>query len=176
MAGRPSKPTDMILLEGKSHRTKAELNHRKSAEQALYTGENFRESVQVKNNPIAHKEFSRLKKLYAKIAYIDALDQQVINRYCLEIANQIRLADLAEKLELKIDEINDNMRTSNIVALFKAISGVEYEIRKSKEFLLKFEDRLFLNPASRIRSVPKTPEKQAPESGIAAYRARRADR
>jgi hypothetical protein len=48
-------------------------------------------------------------------------------------------------------------------------------MQKSKELLLKYEDRLFLSPAGRIKSIPKTPQKKEKPSGIAAYRAKRVD-
>ena len=45
MGGRPSKPVAVIRKEGKSHRTKAEMNAREKCEAALATG-----------NPIKEKE------------------------------------------------------------------------------------------------------------------------
>ena len=44
-------------------------------------------------------------------------------------------------------------------------------IHKGVELLLKYEDRLFLNPAARIRAVPKTPPKEEKPAGIAAFMA-----
>jgi hypothetical protein len=43
-------------------------------------------------------------------------------------------------------------------------------ITKSKELLLKYEDRLFLNPASRIRSIPKKPPEEEKQSRFAAFK------
>jgi hypothetical protein len=40
---------------------------------------------------------------------------------------------------------------------------------KSKELLLKYEDRLFLNPATRVKAIPKQPEKKATESGMSRF-------
>ena len=51
-------------------------------EKSLYTGMDFRESPAIKLDPIAHKEFLRLRKLYKQIQYVDGLDEQIINRYC----------------------------------------------------------------------------------------------
>lgn len=167
--GRPSKPVDLILLEGnKDRRTKAELEYRKKAEEALYTGENFKEEKFVKENPIAHKEFLRLRRLYSKISFVDALDQQMINRYCLEVANLSNLQKLYEKLESKIDDC-EQLETKDIVQLYKSITGVLSNMHKSKELLLKYEDRLFLNPTSRIRSIPKKPPEEEKPSGMAAF-------
>ena len=60
---RPSKPASVIRLEGKSHRTKKELRTRKQAEESLLSGVKLKEMEEVKNNPRAHQEFLRMKKL-----------------------------------------------------------------------------------------------------------------
>ena len=53
MAGRPSKPVQLIKLEGnKDRRTKAELEYREKFEKSLYTGTTFKESPAVKEDPV----------------------------------------------------------------------------------------------------------------------------
>lgn len=63
----PTKPVNVIRMEGKSHRTKRELRSRENAEKKLLTGEKLKERNEVKSNPVAHKEFLRIKKLLEKI-------------------------------------------------------------------------------------------------------------
>lgn len=177
MAGRPSKPVELLIFEGKSHRTKAELKHRLAAENMLKTKENYKESAEVKANLIAHKEFLRLKKLYNKIEYVDALDQQIINRYCLEIANMQRLSALLDKMESQIDVLEEyvDFKPKELVDLYRAIAGILSKIESSKKLLLAYEDRLYLNPAARLRSIPKeSPKKESP-GGIQAYRQKRVE-
>ena len=82
----PPKPAKIIELEGKSHRTKKEIRARKEAEASLLTGERLKESKEVKENPKAHKEFLRIKKLLESIEKNDDLYGRVINRYCLLLA------------------------------------------------------------------------------------------
>lgn len=163
-----AKPISMI----KGHRTKAELAQRKKAEESLYTGETFRESDAVKNNKIAHAEFNRLTILYSKIAIVDALDQQIINRYCLETANQSALRDRIERLEE--EQYKEGVEFTQKMEIWKLIATMEAQMIKGKDFLLKYEDRLFMNPVSRIKSIPKTPEEKKELTGIAAYRAKKA--
>jgi len=146
MAGRPSKPVQLIKLEGnKDHRTKKELEFREKAEKALYTGTTFKESPAVKADPVAHREFLRLKKLYKKIQFVDGLDEQMINRYCLLVSQ-----------EQKLMEAED----------FQAL-------HKTRELILKLEDRLFLNPVSRIKAIPKKPPEEEKESPMAEFMKRR---
>jgi phage terminase small subunit len=141
MAGRPSKPTQLIKLEGnKDRRTKKELEHREKMEQSLYTGINFKESPAVKSDPVAHKEFLRLKKLYKHIEYVDGLDQQAINRYCMLVSQEQAVQEMINKA--KVDSIK--------LELFK-------EVNKIRDTMLKLEDRLYLNPTARMKAIPKKP-------------------
>ena len=171
MAGRPSKPVQLIQLEGKSHRTKAELEHREKFEKTLYTGTTFRESPAVKSDPIAHKEFLRLKKLFKQIQYVDGLDEQIINRYCLMIAQEINLQALIEKMEDDVDNIEDPL---DRFEAYKNINSMMTKVNQTRDMLLKLEDRLFLNPAARIKSIPKTPQEDKKESPMAAFLKQRA--
>ena len=56
----------------------------------------LKESEEVKNNPKAHQEFLRVKKLLSGIDKSDDLYGSVINRYCLTLAE---CADFEEKRE-----------------------------------------------------------------------------
>jgi phage terminase small subunit len=171
MAGRPSKPTQLLKLEGKSHRTKKELEHREKAEKSLYTGTTFKESPAVKSDPISHKEFLRLKKLYKKIEYVDGLDEQIINRYCMLISQEQALSKMMSRMKMDIDEVED---VEDRMTIYQAIAGVTDKTMKTRDMLLKLEDRLFLNPTTRIKSIPKNPPEEKKESAMAQFMNRRA--
>jgi phage terminase small subunit len=171
MAGRPSKPTQLLKLEGKSHRTKKELEHREKAEKSLYTGTTFKESPAVKSDPISHKEFLRLKKLYKKIEYVDGLDEQIINRYCMLISQEQALAKVMGKMRMDIDEFDD---PQDRLLIYESIAGLTDKTMKTRDMLLKLEDRLFLNPTTRIKSIPKNPPEEKKESAMAQFMNRRA--
>jgi phage terminase small subunit len=166
MAGRSSKPTQLILIEKKSHRTKEEIKQRQEAEEALFTGQHFREKPQVKNNEIAHKEFLRLKKLYKKIAYVDALDEQMINRYCLEVANAYDLQKRLASLEKLLTECENS---ESKIAVHDMINKTVTAMNRTGERLLKYEDRLFLNPTARIKAIPKSLNKKTEVSGMGTF-------
>jgi len=170
--GRPSKPIDLIMLEGnKLHLTKAEIERRRLAESTLATGEDFAETPPVKANATAHAEFTRLKRLFTGIKYVDALDQQIINRYCLETANQYTLQDRIARIGNELDNCKD---FSDRLKIYELISTIQSQMNKSKELLFKYEDRLMLSPTARIRALPKKVEEKKEElSGIALLRANR---
>lgn len=82
----PTKPVKVLAMEKRSHRTKKELAQRKSAEESLLTGKILKEKKEVRENPVAHKEFKRLKTLLKAIEKDDDLYGETINRYCLLVA------------------------------------------------------------------------------------------
>lgn len=168
-----AKPTNLLRLEGKGHRTKAELEYRERGEKALQTDMRFNESPQVKADPTAHREFVRLRKLYAKIEIVEALDEQIINRYCLEISETYQLRDMVARLTADLDGVEE---FADRLKIYDLIHKANVAMSKNKEMLIKLEDRLFLNPAARIKAVPKTPPKEEKQSGMAAYMANRAEK
>lgn len=172
MPGRPSKPVQLIKLEGnKDRRTKAELEYRENFEKSLYTGTNFKESPEVKADPIAHKEFLRLKKLYKHIQYVDGLDEQIINRYCTMISQERSLQDTIKKLNEDIENADDFKTRSE---LYKLLSSLTTKLNQTRDMILKLEDRLFLNPTARVKAIPKKPpEDDAKKSPMSEFLKRR---
>lgn len=170
MAGRPSKPVELIVLENKNHITKAEIQARKQAEDALKTNSPLIETEAVKKNKTAHKEFLRLKKLYENIEFVEALDTQIVNRYCLGVSEMIRLRKMLDKMESVLDD--KDLDGGDVVKAYTAINNLEGKLQQQEKLLLSYEDRLFLNPAGRMRAIPKKPGKKE-ATGIEAYRNRR---
>jgi phage terminase small subunit len=173
MAGRPSKPVQLIKLEGnKDRRTKAELEHREKFEKSLYTGTSFKESPEVKADPVAHKEFLRLKKLYKHIQYVDGLDEQIINRYCLMISQERSLQNTIKKLNEDIENADDFDTRSE---LYKLLASLTTKLNQTRDMILKLEDRLFLNPTARVKAIPKKPpDDDTKKSPMAEFLKRRA--
>lgn len=147
------KPISMAT----GHFTKAQIKFREQAEKSLHTGKVFKEHARVKSNPAAHAEFVRLKRLYKNIEYVDALDEQIINRYCLELAQVEPLEQLVEKMKDSVDLCETTTQMSN---LYKSIAGVLKSLAAKKAMLLTMEDRLYLNPTARMKSIPKKPTKE----------------
>ena len=166
----PSKPTELIVLEGKSHRTKKEIEHREKMEQAVYTGQLFKESAEVRADPVAHKEFTRLKRLYSHIQFVDGLDESVINRYCLELSNLKGMDDRRERLDKMADEAKED---KDRLRAFEMLSRLDAAESRCKDLLLKYEDRLFLNPTSRLKAIPKKPIEKEEKTGMGAFLAKR---
>jgi len=125
--GRPTKP--LALVTG--HRTKAEKAIREKAESALLTGTSMKENPEVRSNPIAHKEFVRVKRLLKSIDKDDDLSGNIINTHCLLHAECKEFEGM--KLELQ----------SDLVELKEARKNREIDILAYSEKKDKIQDRIF---------------------------------
>lgn len=166
---RPSKTTEVLGSEGKSHRTKAEIAARKSAEEALATGEKFKERADTKNDPIAHREFLRVNKLLTSIGKNDALYEPIINRYCMlqaECANFEHKRELFSKnLESLLDDcdmdLGDKYRIE--VQMQRSIIDVDKQVQAKRKMMFDIEKECAMTISSAMRSIPKVPtEKRNP--------------
>lgn len=168
----PSKPVNVIRMEGKSHRTKRELKERERAETQLLTGKVLKETDEVKENPIAHKEFQRLKKLLKSIEKDDDLYGAVINRYCIL---QAECLDFEQKRELmhsnmeKLEEqyghyvdndaVMEYFRT--VTQMQKNLIALDKQVQAKRKMLMDIEKENIMTIASSLRSVPKKAEKKS---------------
>lgn len=163
----PTKPASVLKYEKKSHRTKAEMRQREKAEEDLITGKKLKESQEVKNNELAHREFLRIKKLLAEIGKNDDLYSGVINRYCMISAECREFEDKREsiyrrqeELEKRADEleIDEYIKLQNETS--KMLLSFDRQIQAKRKMLLDIEKENVMTIASALRSVPKKPEKK----------------
>jgi phage terminase small subunit len=157
MAGRPAKPIDLHLAEGRKHLTKEEIEARRAQENGLRSHTKFRPSDKVMQNPVALQTFKKLKKLYKEIDYVDGLDELVINRYCIMTAEVESLEKMIARMDNDLDECEN---ADSRVQLYKTIQNAEMTVNRLRDMLLKIEDRLFLNPTARIKNVPQKPKEE----------------
>lgn len=161
----PPKPADVIMLEGKSHRTKKELRQRKKAEEDLLTGNRLRETKEVKENELAHKEFLRIRKLLEEIGKNDDLYSGVINRYCLLSAECKEFEEKRESIfrrqqELKERsgemEFTDYLHMQN--DLSKMLLSYDRQVQAKRKMMFDIEKENIMTIASALRSIPKKQE------------------
>lgn len=182
MPGRPPKPFAIITAEKKSHRTKAELEAREKGEKALLTGISLREWPEVKNDPVAHKEFSRVRKLLKKIQHDDALYEPVINRYCQLISECKQFEHMRANLGIEIDELKQAKDDGEIDfmtylehkgQLQDRIMACDKKIMDKRKMLLSIEKENVMTILAALRAVPKKPEQTQEKSKMAAFLERR---
>ena len=144
---RPSKAADVLENEKKSHRTKAEIEQRKAEEAAVLTGIKLRESREVRETPVAHEEFLRVKKILTAAGKFDALYEAVINDYCMAKADIARYVQLRKEIQEQ-EELPAADRLDYELACDKMIE----KLRK-KRFDIEKENGMTI--ASSARSIPK---------------------
>lgn len=176
--GRPSKPIELV----KGHRTKKEKEIRKKAESQLYSGSALQESTDVKNNPVAHKEFLRLSKLFKAIGKNDDLAGSVINQHCLIYAECKELekvkalyVESLEKFEDRLgeEEISFSEEMKLRVKLQKQILDTDRALMTKRKMLLDIAKENLLTIASQLRSIPKKPVEEEKEDPMAKFLAKR---
>lgn len=170
---QPAKPVSVLKSEGKSHRTKKELEYREQAESELKTNEKIVMSTQVKKNPLAKKEFKRLKGLLEKIDKDDALVQNSINRYCLMCAELVEFEEKREEFfdgikslkkvfedEKNKDEKEKVLKTIeyfNLLAKMESsLISLDKQVMQKRKMLLDLEKENIMTIASQLRTIPKT--------------------
>ena len=163
----PTKPASVLKYEKKSHRTKAEMRQREKAEEDLLTGKKLKESQEVKNNELAHREFLRIKKLLVEIGKNDDLYSGVINRYCMISAECREFEEKRESIYRRQEELekrSDEMEIDEYIKLqnetSKMLLSFDRQIQAKRKMLLDIEKENVMTIASALRSVPKKPEKK----------------
>lgn len=178
MAGRPPKPVKLIKMEGKSHRTKAELEQREKAEQQLLTGKKMKAWPEVQQNELAKKEFNRVKKLLEMIGHNDALHEAVINRYCLLTAECKQIDETITQLQNDLAEL-DKARQNGEIG-FKEYLNAKGDIQDriiawdkklmdKRKMLLQIERENVMTIMAALRSIPKKPVEEKKESPMAEF-------
>lgn len=161
------KPIELIKTENKSHRTKAEIKLREQGEKATLSGKRMQEQQKTKENTVAHKEFLRVKNLFAKLKKDDDIFGATVNRYA-QIVSEI------EDFEDKIIEINrslaelkyDKEKQTGIDyytmmdKLIKTQISMDKQIQTKRKMLLDIEKESAMTVVSALRSIPKKVEKK----------------
>lgn len=181
----PPKPVSVLRMEGKSHRTKAELERREKTEKAQLTGKRMKEAADVKADAAAHAVWKRVSALLAVIGKDDALYEQGINRYCRlasEVeANQRELARL-EKMAQALDdwdatgEIDKDEYLRRMAQLLDQKAVNQSLLMRKRKMMMDIEKENVMTVASSLRAIPKAPEDDAaddPMSRMLAERLRR---
>lgn len=177
MGGRPSKPVNVIKMEKKSHRTKKELALREKSEEKLVTGAKLKESPAVKSDPVAHKEFVRVRKLLKVMEKDDDLYHNQINTYCLLHSEITKLSEEADAQRKDIEELRQAKENFDDEKEFwdllskakKRLDTIDLKIDRKRTHREKIDRENGLTITAALRTVPKKPEKSTSELKRALY-------
>ncbi|MBO5621735.1 MAG: hypothetical protein J5959_08925 [Butyrivibrio sp.] len=167
--GRPSKPTKVIAMEKKSHRTKKEMATRKANEAATLSGLPLKEAPNTKADELAHKTFRTLKKLFKAIEKDDAIYSNTVNRYCMISAEVERLQDDRARTEKMIEDTRDDCEPKEFIEMMKLLMSIDRELKNKRQQLFAIEKESCMTIASALRSIPKKPENNTSELKKALY-------
>lgn len=126
MGGRPSKPVGVLVSEGRSHRTKAELEQRAAAENSLLSGKKITERPRVRKDAAAHSEFRRVVGLMRAIGKDDALYSEQVNRYSELYSEGEFYKNLVESMRGELSELNT--LSHEVTAAAQQISDISEEL------------------------------------------------
>lgn len=189
--GRPAKPIDLLLMEGKKHLTKDEIEERRNAE-IKFGDKKIKCPDYVKDDIIALKKWKELKKLFSDFEFVSAGDSEIVARYCVTYSEYLDLRKSYQKikeinydssaLDAAIDaELKNEDGSSEKIFTYKvkkqlrdmisvnALLTIENAINKKVELLCKMEDKMFLNPISKLKNIPKKQEEEKPSAKWGKY-------
>lgn len=170
---RASKPVSVLEQEKRGHRTKAELEMRKKAEEELLSGKPLFERESVAEDKVAHKEFKRIEKLMTAIKKNDALYAPALNRYCELFSEERklkvlydRLSVLLDGLEERFEALKENMTYDEAKDLIKQLSSFTRQVSALDGLIMqkrtaqgKIESENCMNVAAALRTIPKDASK-----------------
>lgn len=154
MSGRNAKPIELHLYDGKKHFTKKEIADRKKA-QVRIGDENFTKPEELKGRNHAERKWKEIINLYesAGISFVSSSDIGIISRYCLTYQEYLDAQNILSTL------------SSDVITIYldpDMYIKFQNNINKKNDLLTKLEDRLFLNPLSKIKTVPPKEGKKEP--------------
>lgn len=173
---RASKTVNAI----QGHRTKAELELRKAAEENLKTGIKISERTETKSDKTAHSEFLRISKLFNKLDKNDGLYTAVINRYCLLRSECLRFENLRNEYNKAVLELTEDKEsivedyatepgkeTISLAQYYKmknnfskTILSLDASIMSKRKMMFDIEKENLMTVQAGLRSIPKTPSEQ----------------
>ena len=165
MGKTSAKPIALV----KGHRTKAERAIREKEESRLLTGISFEPDSEVKKDPIAYKEFMRLKKLFKKINKDEGLQENVMNRYCKLHSECFKYEKMIENKSQQITELRNHFESGEIeyikyidkeTYITNQLLGLDKKLMDKRKMMLDIEKENIMTIASVMRAIPKKPDEE----------------
>ncbi|ETT45232.1 phage terminase, small subunit, P27 family protein [Paenibacillus sp. FSL R7-269] len=192
--GRNAKPVDLQIAEGNPNRlTKEQIQQRKEAEVKLGKTdlEKLRPPPLVKTDAVALGHWKQALKEYKEAAkngatLLSSSDVGLLAMYCRTYSEYEKLLIQYQTIEnIKIDahifdeyfdhaedvegvELKALVYLSQLASL-EGVLKIETAINKKMDMLLKMQDRLFLNPSSKVKNVPAPKKKQETPSKFSRF-------
>ncbi len=152
MASGKAKPTKVALAQGElRHLSKKQIEERLENEENLQIGKidvtSFEPPVFVKNNIEAYKKWKELIKLYSEtdLIIVTEIDIDGIALYCKTYSEYLKAVECREEYLCRAKEAFGQVNAQDL-------GKYERLINEKLALCLKFQNVLFLNPASRLKA------------------------
>lgn len=152
---RHALPIDILVARGKSHIGQAEIQRRKNTE--IRIGSNKLVCPEfVMEDPVAFSKWHEVTGMYKKssVQIISSTDVSLIGRYCKTYSDYIELLNVKKKLSILESE------TDTFVDCVTQLIKIDKSINAKMGALVQMEDRLFLNPLSKVKNVAAPTKKE----------------
>lgn len=132
-----------------------EINTRmEHAEKMVIGGKQFVPSPEVLANDAALKKWNELIKKYKGFEFITDIDNGILQHYCLLEGELIDIIAIKRQIE------NDDSLDFTVKLMHLDKLKINSHYLKVLDTMLKYEDRLYLNPAARLKSAPPKQEEK----------------
>jgi hypothetical protein len=130
----------------------------------------------VKSNPIAHREFMRIKKLLKAIQKDDDLSGNIINTHCLLHAECKEFEIMKTQLYEDVGELSDEYKNGNIefleyserkCKLQDRIFACDKKVMEKRKMILDISKENIMTIQSALRSIPKKPTDETADDPMA---------
>jgi phage terminase small subunit len=161
---RPAKPVQLLVMEGNTrHLTREEIEFREDNEIRIGDSHDFRRPRSLNENREAIKKWKEIISIYKDIDFVSVADTGAIERYCLLYSDWLALQASRAKIiaEDKLAGLSENISMMKLNKL-----NLDEKISRKLDLILKLEDRLFLNPLSKVRSIPKKTKEEKEQSEL----------
>lgn len=177
MAGQ-RQPTDLVVMKGKKHLTKAEIEARKNAE---VTAPNDKVRPPAYLTPEQKKKFRKLAKELLEIKLIANVDCDALARLLIAQEQFIEITEEIQRTPLMVDvpvyEIQENPDTGESK---RVQVGTRQVVNGERERLMIIQDRCMkqcrqgagdfgMTVSSRCRLVVPKPQAEKPKNKFAKY-------
>jgi P27 family predicted phage terminase small subunit len=112
MSGRKRKSVELMLVEGKSHLTKKEIENRRKNENAIKPKDDNTGCPSWIKDKLAKSEYRRISQALKELNLLTNLDVNTLGSYCIAYANYLKATEQLQDQPLLIEMTNKSGYTN----------------------------------------------------------------
>lgn len=159
MPGRHAKPIRLHVLEGNPNRlTKADIDSRTKNEIKIGDSE-IHEPMTVRRNRCAHEKWLEIIGIFrdTEADFVSSADISILEMYCVTWSEYQELLSVRKELKKQMRQKDTDILKGSALA---NKLNLENNINKKLDMLIKMQDRIYLNPLSRVRNIGRAKQER----------------